>query len=67
MNSLYPMHMKRQVPRTVICSRQMTEMDILKFKSAIDQNYMFELFVGELPIAGSSSNSLSYSLKELSV
>ncbi|CAJ1349693.1 unnamed protein product [Effrenium voratum] len=49
-NSLYPMHMKRQVPRTVICSRPMTEMDILKFKNAIDQNYMFELFVGELPI-----------------
>lgn len=49
-NSLYPMHMKRQVPRTVICSRPVSEMDILKFKSAIDQNYMFELFVGELPI-----------------
>eukprot|EP00913_Durusdinium_trenchii_P014908 g13982.t1 len=52
-NSLYPMHMKRQVPRTVICQRPMSEMDILKFKSAIDQNYMFELFVGELPIASS--------------
>eukprot|EP00438_Fugacium_kawagutii_P006650 Skav203825 [mRNA] locus=scaffold505:213064:223313:- [translate_table: standard] len=51
-NSLYPMHMKRQVPRTVICSRPVSEMDILKFKAAsIDQNYMFELFVGELPIA----------------
>ncbi|CAE7629980.1 TMN4 [Symbiodinium necroappetens] len=49
-NSLYPMHMKRQVPRTVICSRRMTEADIRMLKEAIDQNYMFELFVGELPI-----------------
>ncbi|CAE7816993.1 TMN4 [Symbiodinium sp. CCMP2592] len=49
-NSLYPMHMKRQVPRTVICSRRMSEADIRMLKEAIDQNYMFELFVGELPI-----------------
>lgn len=49
-NSLYKMHMKRQVPRTVVCSRTVTEADIIQFKYAIDNNYMFELFVGDLPI-----------------
>lgn len=49
-NSIYPMHMNRQVSRTVVCSRQMSEQDIESFKAAIDQNYMFELFVGDLPI-----------------
>lgn len=49
-NSLYQMHMKRQVPRTVVCNRSMSEKDIALFKAAIDANYMFELFVGELPI-----------------
>jgi len=49
-NSLYKMHMKRTVQRTVVCNRSLSEKDIQDFKNAIDQNYMFELFVGEMPI-----------------
>jgi len=49
-NSLYKMNFMRTVPRQVVCNRTMTKEDIEMFKSAIDANYMFELFVAELPI-----------------
>jgi len=49
-NSLYKMYFKRHVPRTVVCNRKFEQAEIEAFKTAIDQNYMFELFVGELPI-----------------
>merc|ERR1740138_2035270 len=49
-NSIYKMHMKRQVARTVVCNRSITDADIQLYKAAIDANYMFELFVGNLPI-----------------
>jgi len=49
-NSIYKMYFKRNVPRTVVCNRTITEEDLTQFKAAIDQNYMFELFVADLPI-----------------
>lgn len=49
-NSLYRMKMKQPVPRTVVCNRTLTQKELQAFKAAIDQNYMFELFVGDLPI-----------------
>jgi hypothetical protein len=49
-NSIYKIHFKQQVDRTVVCRRTMLEKDIQLLKAAIDANYMFELFVGELPI-----------------
>lgn len=49
-NSLYKMNFRKEVPRTVVCNKIMTEKDIQLFKAAIDANYMFELFVADLPI-----------------
>lgn len=49
-NSLYKMHFKRNVRRTVVCTKKFEAEDIEALKSAIDDNYMFELFVGDLPI-----------------
>jgi hypothetical protein len=49
-NSLYHTDFMKPVPRTEICSKMITKEEIDMFKSAIDANYMFELFVGELPI-----------------
>jgi len=49
-NSLYNMHFKRAVPRTVVCNKSLTEKELQQFKDAIDANYMFELFVGDFPI-----------------
>merc|ERR1719329_533998 len=42
--------MKRNVQRTVVCEKKVTQKDIEIWKAAIDANYMFELFVAELPI-----------------
>lgn len=50
MSSIYDIHMKRSVDRTAVCNKNVTEKDIELWKAAIDANYMFELFVGELPI-----------------
>jgi len=49
-NSIYKIGMKRNVARTVVCNRPATQKDIEILKAAIDANYMFELFVAELPI-----------------
>lgn len=49
-NSLYKMHFTRDVQRVVVCEKHVTEADVKMWKEAIDANYMFELFVGELPI-----------------
>jgi len=49
-NSLYDLHFKTDVERTVVCNQKPTEKDIQLLKAAIDANYMFELFVGDLPI-----------------
>merc|ERR1719428_1717412 len=43
-NSLYKMNFQRQVPRTIVCERTLSEEEVDMFKSAIDANYMFELF-----------------------
>ncbi len=40
----------KPVPRTEICKKTVTQEEIDMFKSAIDANYMFELFVADLPI-----------------
>lgn len=49
-NSLYKINFKNDQPRTVVCNMPMTQEHIDAFKAAIDSNYVFELFVGELPI-----------------
>merc|ERR1719310_450057 len=49
-NSIYKANFKTNLPRTVVCSKKVTEEDIKQFKTAIDENYVFELFVGDLPI-----------------
>jgi hypothetical protein len=49
-NSLYNIQMLKNVPRTTVCERDTSPEDIDTLKKAIDQNYMFELFVGNLPI-----------------
>jgi len=49
-DSPYKMTFKEQVERTTVCNKPVSEKDIQLFKAAIDANYMFELFVGELPI-----------------
>jgi len=49
-NSLYDIKMKRKMQRTVVCDKAVTQKDIDSWKAAIDANYMFELFVAELPI-----------------
>jgi hypothetical protein len=35
-----------------LCKQRLTQDDIQKFKDAIDQDYMFEMFVDELPVVG---------------
>jgi hypothetical protein len=35
-----------------LCQYRLSQDDIQKFKDAIDQDYMFEMFVDELPIVG---------------
>eukprot|EP00427_Karlodinium_veneficum_P020299 CAMPEP_0169130312 /NCGR_PEP_ID=MMETSP1015-20121227/37630_1 /TAXON_ID=342587 /ORGANISM="Karlodinium micrum, Strain CCMP2283" /LENGTH=365 /DNA_ID=CAMNT_0009194465 /DNA_START=83 /DNA_END=1177 /DNA_ORIENTATION=+ len=49
-NSLYQMSFKKNVARTVVCNKNPTQKDIEILKAAIDANYMFELFVADLPI-----------------
>eukprot|EP00927_Polykrikos_kofoidii_P040435 TRINITY_DN3456_c0_g1_i1.p1 TRINITY_DN3456_c0_g1~~TRINITY_DN3456_c0_g1_i1.p1 ORF type:complete len:596 (-),score=66.48 TRINITY_DN3456_c0_g1_i1:203-1990(-) len=49
-NSLYQMKFDQDVERTVVCNKPVTEEDIKRFQNAIDDNYMFELFVADLPI-----------------
>jgi len=49
-NSLYKMDFKQTVQRTVVCTKTVTEKELDMFKYAIDANYLFELFVGDLPI-----------------
>jgi hypothetical protein len=49
-DSPYKMGFKEQVERTTVCDKPVSEKDIQLFKAAIDASYMFELFVGELPI-----------------
>merc|ERR1719353_302084 len=49
-NSIYKINMKRNVARTVVCNRSPTQKEIEILKAAIDANYMFELFVSDLPI-----------------
>jgi hypothetical protein len=49
-NSIYKINMNRNVARTVLCNQKVTQKDIEIWKAAIDANYMFELFVAELPI-----------------
>ena len=50
MNSLYKIQMLKDVPRTTVSKRDTSPEDIDTLKKAIDQNYMFEIFVGDLPI-----------------
>jgi hypothetical protein len=49
-NSIYHIDMQKNLPRTVVCKKEVTEKDIQLFKASIDANYMFELFVADLPI-----------------
>jgi hypothetical protein len=49
-NSLYQMKFDQPVERAVVCNKPVTEEDIKRFQNAIDDNYMFELFVADLPI-----------------
>lgn len=49
-NSIYKMSFQKNTARTVVCTKTITAKDIQAFKDAIDSNYVFELFVGELPI-----------------
>jgi len=49
-NSIYHIDMQKNLPRTVVCKKEITEKDIQLFKSSIDANYMFELFVSDVPI-----------------
>jgi len=49
-NSIYKINYKKTVERTVVCNKPITETEIQLLKAAIDANYMFELFVADLPI-----------------
>eukprot|EP00927_Polykrikos_kofoidii_P071047 TRINITY_DN67383_c0_g1_i1.p1 TRINITY_DN67383_c0_g1~~TRINITY_DN67383_c0_g1_i1.p1 ORF type:complete len:626 (+),score=71.18 TRINITY_DN67383_c0_g1_i1:68-1879(+) len=49
-NSLYDMKFTQTVSRTVVCNKTLTEAEHERFKAAIDANYVFELFVADLPI-----------------
>merc|ERR1719379_1656636 len=50
MSSLYKINMKRDLPPTIICNRTTTVEEAKLLRSAIDADYMFELFVAELPV-----------------
>jgi hypothetical protein len=49
-NSIYKILMKKNSARGVVCNKSPTQKDIEILKAAIDANYMFELFVADLPI-----------------
>lgn len=49
-NSIYKIDYKKTVTRTVVCNKPVTQTEIQLLKAAIDANYMFELFVADLPI-----------------
>lgn len=49
-NSIYQMKFDQPIERTVVCTKAVTEDEIKAFHNAIDANYMFELFVADLPI-----------------
>lgn len=49
-NSIYKINYKKTVTRTVVCNKPITQLEIQLLKAAIDANYMFELFVADLPI-----------------
>lgn len=48
--SIYKMFMKQTVERAAVCKREMSATDLKMLKSLVDANYMFELFVGDLPL-----------------
>jgi len=49
-NSIYKINFNQAVPRMIVCNKTVTQKDLEMFKSAIDANYVFELFVDNLPI-----------------
>eukprot|EP00929_Paragymnodinium_shiwhaense_P054510 TRINITY_DN27325_c0_g1_i1.p1 TRINITY_DN27325_c0_g1~~TRINITY_DN27325_c0_g1_i1.p1 ORF type:complete len:626 (+),score=149.04 TRINITY_DN27325_c0_g1_i1:70-1878(+) len=49
-NSIYKVNFKGTIPRQVVCNKTVTAEEIQQLKTAIDENYVFELFVGDLPI-----------------
>mmetsp|Transcript_43813 Transcript_43813/g.80000 ORF Transcript_43813/g.80000 Transcript_43813/m.80000 type:complete len:599 (+) Transcript_43813:81-1877(+) len=49
-NSIYKIMFKKNEAKQEVCNRDVTEKEIQLFKAAIDANYMFELFISDLPI-----------------
>merc|ERR1719163_1892049 len=50
MNSLYKISMNRNIPQTIVCNRTTTLDEAKLLRAAIDSDYMFELFVADLPV-----------------
>eukprot|EP00922_Rhytidocystis_sp_ex-Travisia-forbesii_P072313 GHVS01107819.1.p1 GENE.GHVS01107819.1~~GHVS01107819.1.p1 ORF type:complete len:615 (-),score=44.75 GHVS01107819.1:57-1901(-) len=49
-NSLYKILFKGDKGRTSICSRPMSSDDIEQLKKAIDENYLYEVYIADLPV-----------------
>ncbi|KAF4665793.1 hypothetical protein FOL47_004422 [Perkinsus chesapeaki] len=49
-NSIYDIQYKKDIPKTVVCKKTYNEDDLEIFKSAIEDSYMFEMFVDGLPV-----------------
>eukprot|EP00923_Selenidium_pygospionis_P003625 GHVN01005750.1.p1 GENE.GHVN01005750.1~~GHVN01005750.1.p1 ORF type:complete len:601 (-),score=59.76 GHVN01005750.1:139-1920(-) len=49
-NSLYKINFDADHPREAICSRSMSLNDINALKAAIDEGFMFEMYVADLPV-----------------
>eukprot|EP00386_Alphamonas_edax_P009356 GDKI01030793.1.p1 GENE.GDKI01030793.1~~GDKI01030793.1.p1 ORF type:complete len:574 (+),score=123.34 GDKI01030793.1:135-1724(+) len=49
-SSLYDMHFKQPKQRTKVCERLMAQGDIDMLHQAIDDNYLFEIYVADLPV-----------------
>eukprot|EP01068_Selenidium_serpulae_P012168 Selendium_serpulae@DN5778_c0_g1_i3.p1 len=49
-NSLYKINFAVDTATVSVCSRPMSRSDMAELRKAIDQEYMFEMYVGDLPV-----------------
>ena len=50
--SPYDIKFKVNLPKTVLCTKQYSEREILQLQNAVDEEYYFEWFLDDLPIWG---------------
>eukprot|EP00891_Asterochloris_glomerata_P007011 jgi/Astpho2/7011/Aster-01865 len=51
-NTLYDITFKQDKEHTVLCSKQLTQSEVAKFRKAVEKDYYFQMYLDDLPIWG---------------